>query len=220
MQSKRTQWTPYLVVGGISLLPSAFAATLFTFDGFSNNENIADTYGDNATVNGTGFTVSNGSEFTGTPNIDISWQAAGQTQFYNGWDGRGSVAQLDQHDASWNFATSTGNAVQIISFDLDEWAGGGTMDVDWSITGSSSGLLASGNWTRSTGGRDTISPNVTGASGETLTLTFALNSGTASYVAVDNLLLDQVSAAAVPEPSTSALIGLGVGAMAMRRRRK
>ena len=91
------------------------------------------------------------------------------------------------------------------------------MSIDWEISGAGSGILASGTWTRSTAGRDTITPNVFGGDGETLTMKFTRTSGTGSYVAVDNLVLDQVT---VPEPSSTALLGLGLGAMALRRKRK
>lgn len=221
MKPTHNQWSKYLVLGSlpIALISSLQAATTFHFDGVTiNNTNIDDSFGDNATTDSTGFTVSAGADGTvGTSDIDITWQSAGATDHYASWDGRGEAAQLDVHNVSWTFATSANTAVILESFDLDEWNGGGTMDIDWTVTGSVSGALGSGNWTRSTGGRDTIAPSITGAAGESLTLTFALNGGTASYVAVDNLVLDQISA--VPEPTSAALLGLGLGAMAMRRRR-
>jgi hypothetical protein len=49
-------------------------------------------------------------------------------------------------------------------------------------------------------------------------LTFTGLSGQGSYFAIDNLTFDQVQA--VPEPTTLALMALGLGAVVMRRRRK
>src|SRR6185295_14932394 len=98
---------------------------------------------------------------------------------------------------------SLSSAVRLLSFDLDEYAGGGDGSIAWSIGGLSSGVLASGNWTMSqAGGRTTIAPGASGQLGEALTLSLQLNSGAPSYFALDNLTFAQV-----PEPSA---IGLGV----------
>ena len=106
-----------------------------------------------------------------------------------------------------------------MSFELDEWAGGGVGSITWAVAGPSSGVLATGTWTMTdAGGRSLISPNVVGLGGEALTLSLQLNTGGASYFALDNLTFAQV-----PEPST---LGLGLagalalGAAAMRRRRR
>lgn len=151
---------------------------------------------------------------------------------YADWDGReDAVYQINNRVADIMFApTGPGIKVTIDSFFLDEWAGGTDTSSLWSVTGSSSGLLASGNWTdknnandpNDAGGRTLISPNATGAFGETLTLAFdhSASGGYISYLAMDNLtFLSMV----VPEPSTAVLAWMGVGglgALAMRRKRK
>jgi PEP-CTERM motif-containing protein len=214
-----------LGVVGLSALPSANATTQITFGGFSaNNTNIFDIpgYGDNVSANSADYTTSAGATgITGTPNIDLTWGLGYQT--YTGWDGRGNVGQLDFNSTTnitLTFTPTSGFGVLINSFVLDEWAGGGDMSVSWSVF-DNIGNLASGVWTNSTaGGRNTISTGLGAGNvrtGEAVTLRFILNSGAPSYVALDNLTFDQV-----PEPSTVALgaLGLGLGALAMRRRRK
>ncbi|MFK7850364.1 MAG: hypothetical protein AB8D78_05235 [Akkermansiaceae bacterium] len=44
------------------------------------------------------------------------------------------------------------------------------------------------------GGRSTVTPNVTGADGEALALSFAQTAGNGEYQAMDNLAFDQVAA--------------------------
>ena len=212
-----------LGVVGLTAMQSAHATTQITFGGFPGNNTDISTianYGDNVSADSADYTVSLGAAgITGTPNIVLTWGAGYQT--YTDWDGRGNVGQLDFNAAAEISLTLTpepGYGVLINSFDLDEWDGGGDMNINWDIS-DSSGSLASGVWTRSTGGRDTISTGIGPGNitpGEVVTLRFSLNSGAPSYVALDNLTFDQV-----PEPSTVALgvLGLGLGAVAMRRRR-
>ena len=208
---------------------SAQATTTVTFEGLGHNEDIPQTFADNASISGTGFDVSLGLAVTGTPNIDLTWGQGfdHQVDSYQNWDGRGSVAQLDftrdnSNPITITFTPDASWGVLINSFDMDEFSGGGLMSVDWSIT-DGIGTLASGNWSRSTGGRDTIFTGLGAGDiniGQTVSLTFQGLSGTGSYFALDNLVFDQVP---VPEPSamTLALLGgLGLGAAAMRRRRK
>ena len=78
------------------------------------------------------------------------------------------------------------------------------------------GVLVPRAESRSAGGRDTISPGVSGALGETLTLSFSQTAGGVSYLALDNLAFDQL----IPEPASAALLAGGLGALAMRRRRQ
>jgi hypothetical protein len=151
---------------------------------------------------------------------------------YADWDSRDpAVYQINNRVTDITFTpTGPGIKVTVSEFFLDEWAGGTDTSAMWSVTGSSSGLIASGLWTdknnandpNDLGGRTLISPNATGAFGETLTLTFdhSASGGYISYLAMDNLtFLTMV----VPEPTTAVLAWMGVGglgAMAMRRKRK
>ena len=66
------------------------------------------------------------------------------------------------------------------------------------------------------GGRSTVTPNVTGANGEALTLSLGQSGGNGEYLAIDNLTFDQVT---IPEPSSVALLGLGGLGVLLRRRR-
>ncbi|HKS37014.1 MAG TPA: PEP-CTERM sorting domain-containing protein [Verrucomicrobiae bacterium] len=219
-----------LGVVGLSALPSANATTQITFGSFAGDNVDISTiagYGDNVSANSADYTVSAGAAgITGTPDIGLTWGAGYQT--YTAWDGRGNVGQLDFNNGvvagsstniSLTFTPTAGMGVLINSFQLDEYALGETMIINWDIF-DNIGTLASGNWTRSTGGRDTILTGLNAGNirpGEAVTLRFSATSGLPSYVALDNLTFDQV-----PEPSTVALgaLGLGLGALAMRRRRK
>lgn len=149
---------------------------------------------------------------------------------YADWDGRGDVYQIDQRVLDIVLTPTSANiSVTVDSFEFDEWAGGGDTSAAWSVTGSTSGLLASGLWTdknavndpSDVGGRTLISPLASGVPGETLTLVLdhSGSAGSISYLAMDNLTF---SSAIVPEPSTAVLAWLGVGglgALAMRRKK-
>ncbi len=155
-----------------------------------------------------------GSNAAGTSNVVLDWSTGGNWDQYAAWDGRGDSYQLQSAQITTGafsgrvvFTPNTGFAVTITSFDLDEWAGGGDTTMDWTISGSSSGTLASGTWDDfntvndpgDAGGRSTVTPNVTGADGEVLTLSFAQAGGNGEYLALDNLTFDQV----VPGPDTT-----------------
>jgi hypothetical protein len=209
---------------GLGLVCGAKADSIITFGGFTSDNssiNSLPDFGDNITANDPNYIVSPGpGGIVGTPNISLEW--VGRWDTYTAWDGRGNVGQTDFNggpNVSILFTPTASSAVRLLSFDLDEWAGGGDGSIAWSIGGLSSGVLASGNWTMSTtGGRTTIAAGASGQLGEALTLSLQLNSGSPSYFALDNLTFAQV-----PEPSA---IGLGMlatagalGAAAMRRRK-
>jgi hypothetical protein len=211
------------LAGLAAALPTVHATTQFTFDGFgTNNIGIATLpdFGDNVTTASTNYVVSLGIEAVmGTPGITTEWGIGYET--YANWDGRSGVAQLDFGAAPTIDLTLTPAApfgVLLTSFDLDEWGGGGDVSVTWSVTGATQGILATGTWTHGEpGGRDTIFTGLTESSsiaGEAITLRFTLNSGAPSYVALDNLVFDQV-----PEPAVLGLGVLGLGALALRRRK-
>jgi MYXO-CTERM domain-containing protein len=208
---------------GLSAAQSKAESTI-TFEGFTAaNNNIAniDGYGDYITGDSVDWNVAQGrTHVVGTPNIALDWALTGWDT-YTEWDGRGTVAQTDfnaSQELSLLFTPSVNSAVRIVSFQLDEWNGGGDGLIHWSISGAQSGVLATGDWNMTTaGGRSLLNPDVTGRNGEALTLNFELGTGSPSYFAMDNLTFDQV-----PEPSTVAIGALGavaLGAAAMRRRR-
>jgi MYXO-CTERM domain-containing protein len=211
---------------GLGAAQNASADTLITFGGFTGDNTRIDTiigYGDNVSGNSADYSVSLGrGGVVGTPDITMDW--LGQWETYTLWDGRGNVAQSDFNGGTLSllFTPTASTAVRLVSYDLDEYVGGGPGSIAWSIFGSTSGVITNGNWTMgNAGGRSLVAPDVTGLLGESLTLTLTLNSGAPSYFALDNLIFDQV--APVPEPSTFALGVLGAlafGAAAMRRRRR
>ena len=208
MKTRKYTILPLAGLAGLAIATgSANAATTLTGLPASNAE-VPDDHGSNA---------------AGTLNVTLDWSTADRWDQFTNWNGRGDVYQIDGTTVDIVFTPDAGFAATITSFDLDEWAGGGDTSVDWSISGVTSGPLASGTWDEynnangGNGGRTLITPNVTGADGEVLTLSFEQTGGTASYLAMDNLTFDQV---VVPEPSSTALAALGLGAMAMRRRRK
>jgi hypothetical protein len=198
------------------------AATTITMDaGGSGNVNSSANFGDNIPAtppNGNYTTFAGATGVVGTPDITLAFGGGDHWDLYNAWDGRGNVIQGEQYPTdpalTILFTPAAGWAAALQSADFDMWAGGGPMTVEWSVTGISSGTLASGTWNRTTGGRDTINFASTGAIGEVLTLTMNMTAGSGSYFAVDNLTFDQV-----PEPSAALLGGLALGAAALRRRR-
>jgi hypothetical protein len=185
-------------------------------------------YGSNAASNDANWSVAVGAwGITGAPDISLFWDGEGGGSSGNGldtyinWNGRGNVVQLDSSaggtpNFSVLFTPSANYAVSIRSFDLDAWAGGGNMVVDWSIQDANNSVLASGQWTKGNeGGRDRISPDFVGSVGQSLALRLNRLSGLGSYLAIDNLTFAQ----AVPEPSSAVLVLSGLGALAMRRRK-
>ena len=162
-----------------------------------------------------------------TAEATLAWSVAPNIwDQYADWDGRGDVYQIDQRMTDITFTPASALIkITVQDFELDEYTGGGATNCLWSVTGSSSGLIASGNWTDffvANGGRSLVTANATGAPGETLTLAFdhSGSMGYISYLAMDNLtFLSMV----VPEPATAVLAWMGVGglgALAMRRKRK
>jgi hypothetical protein len=221
-----------LVVTGVFLGRGAHATTEITFGSFSADNVDLSTlvgYGSNVGASSSDYNVSVGATgILGTPGIGLTWGTGYQT--YTAWDGRGNVAQTDYNLASpidLIFTPTADSGVLVSSFVLDEWAGGGDASVSWSLF-DSVGTLASGIWnSRNTandpadaGGRDTILTGLTAANinvGLPVTLRLTHNSGLVSYLALDNLTFDQV-----PEPGVVSLglLGVGLGAMAMRRRKQ
>ncbi|WP_425398832.1 PEP-CTERM sorting domain-containing protein [Aeoliella sp.] len=162
-----------------------------------------------------------GSNAPGTPNVALAWDS--DWDQYSGWpnDPGDGVYQHDNDIGSPHTIVLTpelGVDVTLTSLDLNVWTGGGDTDVDWSVTGSISGLLGSGTWSTPDASVVTNPIGLSGTGSESLTLSLTQTSGSASYLAVDNLAFDQTGSP-IPEPATLALLGLGgFGAAAMRRK--
>jgi hypothetical protein len=226
-----------VLMGGVAFVgvQHGYATTMVHNNGFTGNDQALPNnpnYASNVSASGANWDAAAGAQgIVGTPDIVLNWLGAApgggsgaRWETYTNWDGRGNVIQMDgdtgvlPKNLAIEFAPAAGAGVLLNSFDLDEWSGGGSMSVEWSLAGPISGTLASGTWNRNTGGRDTISPSAgAGAIGETLTLSLSQTSGAISYLALDNLTFDQV----VPEPASAAVaMAGGLGALAMRRRRR
>ena len=225
MTPKRRASTVTLAFACVGSIPAARAATLITFGGFAADNTDINTiagYGDNVGANSADYTVSPGMRgVIGTPDLTLDWVGP-RWDSYTAWDGRGNVGQTD-YGAGSNpivLLIDPGNttAARVVGFDLDVWAGGEPAQIDWSVTGPSSGTLASGTWSRALAGRDAIllpGAGAVGQPGETLSVNFFRVSGLVSYLAMDNFVFDQI-----PEPSALLLGGVALGAAALRRRRK
>jgi hypothetical protein len=199
----------------------AGATTTVHNNGFTiNNRNLPDSpnYASNVAEPGANWDIAVGATgVLGTPSIQLVWDGEGGgnatpktgVETYINWNGRGNVVQLDGSGTEGTPNTfisfvpqNAAVGVAILSFDLDAWSGwpaaeGDPMTVEWSIRDSTKTgtVLASGVWNkgRTTGGRDTISPNFNGNPGQTLVLQFTRTSGKGDYLALDNLVFDQIS---------------------------
>jgi len=194
-----------LAAGTFGVAGSAGAATILTGTGLGNNETVPAGHGSNA---------------AGTPNVTLTWDT--NWEAWAGWPNPGDdgVYQLDNQLDDPHTIIFTPDAtydVILTSFDMNDWVGGGgDSEIDWSVTGSLSGLLASGTDVVIPDGTvPAIAVGVTGTGSETLTLSITQTGGSASYLAMDNLSFDQV-----PEPGSAFLALGGLGAMTMRRKRK
>lgn len=200
---------------GLALAQPLHGATILSGTGLANNTTVPANHGSNA---------------AGTPDITLSWTTAdgGQWQAYNGWPNGGQVYQVDGNYGAATkpvfnvvFTPAVGFNVLLTSVTLNDWVGGGnpaTTTINWSVTGSISGLLGSAtNLLIPDASASTLNLPFQGIGGETLTFTITPQAGAGSYFAIDNLSFDQV---AVPEPSGALLAATGLGALALRRRRK
>ena len=192
----RTQFLPLAALAGLAIATgSAGASTTLT--------------GVVPTATNSAVPADHGSNALATPTIALNW--AGNWDQYTNWDGRGDAYQIENASVASPIeivlTPDPSYAVNLVSFDLDEWVGGGDTSLNWTISGGTSGTLASGTWDdfsiandpTDAGGRSTIRPNVTGADREALTLSFSQTSGSGTYLAMDNLTFDQV----LPAPDTT-----------------
>jgi outer membrane protein assembly factor BamB len=146
-----------------------------------------------------------GSNAPGTPNITLEWDA--DWDQYPGWPNDPGDG-VYQHDHGLNnphtivFTPDPGVNAIITQLDINVWSGSGETKVDWEIIGSSSGTLGSGTWTTADGAVSTYTTGITGTGSESLTLKLTQTSGTGSFLAIDNLVFDQVGdPLTTPEPT-------------------
>lgn len=190
---------------GLAFAGAVQAATTLMGDGQANNEQVPSDHGSNA---------------PGTPNITLAWDEAWDS--YSGWP-KDPGDGVYQHDNGAGvphtilFSPDSGWNVSLVGLDVNVWAGGGPTDLDWSVTGSVSGELGSGTFNSPNDSVINYPLEINGVGGENLTLSLIQQTGSSSYLAIDNLTFDQV---AIPETSSIAFAALGIGAAGMRRRRR
>ena len=193
---------------GLMAAPAG-AATVLTFEpesALGNDLEINDNYGDNVSAN-----VQGGFEYDGeadTPNVTVEY--TGLKAYTGSYGDLARVAYLDAV-SSVTFTADPGFVLTLNSLDLAGYDGAATLD-EITVTGVTSPFAQSAIAAPATG-HNTVNVGVTGS---TLTLNFADSSG--GLVGVSNISFSQ-SAAAVPEPTAVALVGMaGVGLLARRRR--
>jgi hypothetical protein len=221
----------HLLLAAATFVAASAGATTLTFDGTGQNIGIPNTFGDNATIAGTGFNVTNGT----TPNINLTWSAAANGgagvvawEFYNGGEWTG--AQLNDAFPSGlavfgvTFAPTAGFAVQLNSFTFDPW-GTAQHNFDWRVVRVADSTIATSGSTGLFTANTAVNINFTATDSSAYRLELQRNAvSPGSYtsgdsIAIDNLSFNQVSA--VPEPSTYGLIGAGaLAAVAVVRRRR
>ena len=200
----------------------ASATTTIGFDGLSlaDGDEIPTLFASRVQTDGPGYTVSMGRLTIGTPDI---WVGLSEYTFRSDWDGRGAVAQINPQygPGYWGlflvFVTDINYGAIVLSFDLDLHSGAGPVDVDWSF--NANGFNASGNWQRTTPGRDTITPEYNFYGGIPPStdhfFSFRINAGDPGSIAIDNITFDLI---VVPEPSILVLAMFGgITAAAFRR---
>jgi hypothetical protein len=225
-RSSSKSWQRFLAsISGIGMAGAgtlAHADTSTTLTGLPGgppfNQNVPVNHGSNAEV---------------TLTWDTDFDQYGTAEYAGGWNGRGNVYQMEYTFQTIKFTpTNRRVAIEIQDVVLDEWELGGNTFSHWSVTGSKSGLLASGTWDdfnnandpADAGGRSTVAINAMGVNGEQLVLEFnnpdsLSGGGFDSYLAMDNLVFHT---SLVPEPTTALMAWMGIaglGAMAMRRKR-
>jgi hypothetical protein len=205
-----------------------------------NNATVPGGLASNATADGNGFVVSNGT----TPNIAVTWDAnwdihtsirfTGLEDLNAGggsWDNEGSIPRIGQLDLGTHTISlnvDSGFALVLNSFDFGHTAETtGTTTWDFILRDSSSNIVwsSTGQVFNNTGTGanvgilSTVAPNFTGTDGEDYVLTF--NRTAETYASngrhgLDNFSFNQV---AVPEPGAATFLGL-MGSVLLLRRRK
>ncbi|MBB5351930.1 hypothetical protein HNR46_002169 [Haloferula luteola] len=221
-------------IAAAAVLLGTLATAHATVIGFGqiggNNTTVPSSLGSNATADGSGFVVTNGT----TPNISLTWDGGwdihtsgwfdpieGQTVGGGDWDNEGGISRIGQLDFGTHtiaFAVEDGYSLVLGSFDFGHTAEtAGTTSWDITLTDSSLATVWSTTVNFTNGQVETISPNFTGDLGEDYTLTF--NRTSESYGSNGRHALDNLSFTQVPEPSAVALLGLaGMGCLLRRRK--
>ncbi len=194
-----------------------------------SNTTVPSDLGSNATADGNGFVVTNGT----TPNIALTWDggwdihtsgffAATEDQSVGGgdWDNEGGIPRIGQLDFGTHsiaFTVDPGFALVLGSFDFGHTAEtAGTTAWDISLTDSSLTEVWQTTVAFVNGQVVTVTPGFTGELGEDYTLSFERTAE--SYGSNGRHALDNLSFTQVPEPSAAALVGLAGWGLLLRRR--
>ncbi|MFK7850806.1 MAG: PEP-CTERM sorting domain-containing protein [Akkermansiaceae bacterium] len=216
----------------LSIAGSTRAAVL-TFDaGFSNNTDVNGNYGSNIVGNSTEFITTD--PLGAAPNIALTWPTANQFEFHGGnnWeevenvtvtgDGSDHTVQVN-NSVSGRTVTFTPDAGFGVIFGSVDYGiasdlGGTTPNtVTFEIRDSGNSLVKMATSSALLPGQaETVDLSYTGAIGESYTLEVLSNS-VANWGAIDDLTFGQ-SATVIPEPSSTALLGLSSLALILRRR--
>ncbi|SHJ63209.1 PEP-CTERM protein-sorting domain-containing protein [Rubritalea squalenifaciens DSM 18772] len=207
--------------------------------GSGTNTNIPDTFGDNVSASDPGrFEVTDG----GTPNIGLTWDASGGTNAnswqFHGWGGSdyaaGGALQMDGSSTnsifSITFTPEAGFGVVLNGFDFVGDTNNDTyqyrVDLVRTFDNNTVFTTTTAEWTTDTSQPQENAPSVTidytGALGEEYRLDLvrlnddSSDTGSRVDIAIDNLSFGQT---AIPEPTSTALVGLGAFAFVLRRRR-
>ena len=188
--------------------------TFLTFDGFSSDTSIPNSFGDNATASTTGVTVFS----NGTPDIDLAWAATGgagtEWQFYN--DGVWSAAQLNSCDVGdyydLHFAPADGASVVIKSFKFHGYYNDNERFTFGMEIWDNGNLLTNWNYTFLSDGTKNheVDVNFTGQPGHELVLSFNRNTSTLGGGEVEgdagDIAVDDINFSEIP-PYTLAFSG-------------
>ena len=208
MKTTRNMMTVVMVMVAIGLVASSADATILTFVGKGTNGNIPNTFGDNVAVAQTGISVANGT----TPNVDLTWSAAGGTwQFYNDAEWTGA-AQLDSYNVGDTFdilfAPDSGYSVQVDSFVFDDYAGYATGNkFNWSLfeDNAAGAVIGSGTGTTANGQDLTVNTGMATGYGGPVLLRVTEHpdnvSGSGSDQALDSISFTQ---SGIPQPPVPA----------------
>ncbi len=196
-----------------------------------SNTTVPSSLGSNATADGNGYVVTNGT----TPNIALTWDPEwdihtsvfftdleANTIGGGDWDDEGAlprIGQLDLGAHSIAFSVDAGYALVLNSLDFAHTSETpGTTTWNLTLTNSASTPVWNETVVFVNGQAVSVAPAFTGANGEDYTLTFtrtleSYNSN--GRHGIDNLDFSQVT---VPEPGSAAMLGLA-GLTLLRRRR-